>query len=129
MTGVAFEADIFRVRGRQDDAVKFEWLICLRRVAIGPGMELDDRRTDRPRRESSWAGSGSMNMETRIPASTRRRIQGAKWLCLAATFNPPSVVSSSRFSGTIQAAWGRWRKAMPSISSVAAISKFNGTVS
>ena len=46
-----------------------------------------------------------------------------------ATSSPPSVVRSSRFSGTMQTAWGRWRRAIRCISSVAAISKLSGTVS
>jgi hypothetical protein len=45
-----------------------------------------------------------------------------------ATSRPPSVVRSSRRSGTMQAAWGPWASAMPCISSVAAISKFSGMV-
>jgi hypothetical protein len=43
-----------------------------------------------------------------------------------ATSSPPSVVRSSRRSGTMQAACGPWASAMPCISSVAAISKFSG---
>ncbi len=46
-----------------------------------------------------------------------------------ATSSPPSVVRSSRFSGTRQTACGRWRRAMACISAVAAHSKFSGTVS
>ena len=36
------------------------------------------------------------------------------------------MVRSSRFSGTMQAACGRWASAISSISSVAAISRFSG---
>ena len=36
------------------------------------------------------------------------------------------MVRSSRFSGTMQAACGRWRSAIASISSVAAISRLSG---
>ena len=44
------------------------------------------------------------------------------------TLRPPSVVRSSRRSGTRQHALGTWRKAISSISSVAAISRLSGQV-
>ena len=49
-----------------------------------------------------------------------------KWASLfssRATSSPPSVVRSSRFSGTMQTACGLWRRAIFCISGVAAISK------
>ena len=56
------------------------------------------------------------------PRAPRARSQ----LWPPATSRPPSVVRSSRRSGTRQTACGRWRSAMASISSVTAISKFSG---
>ena len=71
-----------------------------------------------------------MNSETRMPAVFRSR-DDTREVSLAppATSRPPSVVRSSRRSGTRQHAWGKWRSAMASISSVAAISRLSGSVS
>ena len=52
-----------------------------------------------------------------------------RWSWPPITSSPPSVVRSERFSGTRQQACGRVRSATATISSVAAISKFSGTVS
>src|SRR5690606_14985013 len=75
---------------------------------------------------SSCSGSGSTNSDTWQP-----------WLCswptasrsrarLPVTSRPPSVVSSSRRSGTRQQCCGRTSAAMASISSVTAISRLSG---
>ena len=47
-----------------------------------------------------------MNMETRMPASASAATMGFRRLCWPMQSMPPSVVRSSRFSGTMQAAWG-----------------------
>ena len=73
-----------------------------------------------------WPGSASMNSDTRMPAAFRPRPRGRCGCAGRATSRPPSVVTSSRRSGTRQAACGRWRRAIACISSVTAISKFSG---
>ena len=54
-------------------------------------------------------------------------MKSASRFSLRATSSPPSVVTSSRFSGTMQTACGRWRSAIACISAVAAISRLSGT--
>ncbi len=78
------------------------------------------------RRHRAGARSASMNSETRMPASPSAATIGCRRLCWPAASMPPSVVRSSRRSGTMQAACGRWRSAIDSISSVAAISRLSG---
>ena len=67
-----------------------------------------------------------MNSDTRMPASFSRAMKGASALCWPTTSSPPSVVSSSRRSGTRQTACGLVASEIRSMSSVAAISKFSG---
>ena len=67
-----------------------------------------------------------MKQETRMPAAASRRTTGAMVFWPRATSRPPSVVTSSRRSGTRQAACGLWASAMDSISGVTAHSKFSG---
>ena len=55
----------------------------------------------------SGRASGSMNSDTRIPAAPSRATIGASRSCCPTTSSPPSVVSSSRLSGTMQTACGR----------------------
>ena len=74
----------------------------------------------------SGAGSAAMNSDTRMPASFSRAMNGASALCCPTTSRPPSVVSSSRRSGTRHTACGFVASAIRSMSSVAAISKFSG---
>ena len=69
---------------------------------------------------------GSTNKLTLAPKPLIRRIWSRKRCPPAATSKPPSVVTSSRFSGTRQHAFGCTRSAMAIISSLAAISKFSG---
>ncbi|PAV69700.1 hypothetical protein WR25_05070 [Diploscapter pachys] len=69
-----------------------------------------------------------MNSETRTPASRSCATMGDRRSNCPAASIPPSVVRSSRFSGTMHAACGRCFSAMASISSVAAISRLSGTV-
>ena len=54
----------------------------------------------------SGAGSAAMNSDTRMPASFSRAMKGASALCWPTTSRPPSVVSSSRRSGTRHTACG-----------------------
>ena len=61
-----------------------------------------------------------------MPASASLRTTGVMALWPLTTSRPPSVVTSSRRSGTRQAACGRWARAMASISGVTAISRFSG---
>ena len=54
-----------------------------------------------------------MNSDTRMPAALQaRRRSGADGSRPRTTSSPPSVVRSSRFSGTRQQACGTWRSAM-----------------
>ena len=75
---------------------------------------------------SICAGSAAMNNETRMPASFNRAMKGANTLCCPTTSRPPSVVSSSRRSGTRHTACGLVASEIRSMSEVAAISKFSG---
>src|SRR5947209_7972810 len=75
---------------------------------------------------SICCGSAEMNSDTRMPASFSRAMNGASALCWPTTSSPPSVVSSSRRSGTRHTAWGFVASDIRSMSSVAAISKFSG---
>ena len=78
-------------------------------LAIGAGMQLDDRRAQAPSPPRAARGSGSMNSETRMPAAPSSRDEAARDASSPpAASSPPSVVSSARFSGTMQAACGRW---------------------
>ncbi len=73
-------------------------------------------------------GSAAMNSDTRMPAAAQSARRPARACsCWPATSSPPSVVRSSRRSGTRQAACGRGleRDARPS-PSVAAISRLSG---
>ena len=67
-----------------------------------------------------------MNSDTRTPASFNRAMNGCSALCCPTTSRPPSVVSSSRRSGTRHTACGLVASAIRSMSAVAAISKFSG---
>ena len=87
-----------------------------------------------PARRSGCAASicrrsAAMKSETRQPASRSGAMKCASRFSSCATSSPPSVVRSSRRSGTMQTACGRWRSAIACISSVAAISRFSGSVS
>ena len=70
-----------------------------------------------------------MKIETRQPASRSGAMKCASRFSSRATSSPPSVVRSSRRSGTRQTACGRCRSAIACISSVAAISRLSGRVS
>ena len=74
----------------------------------------------------SCTGSGSTNIETRIPAAFNRPTIPRSATSCPTTSRPPSVVTSVRFSGTMQHACGRTASAISTISSVAAISKLSG---
>src|SRR5262245_32576371 len=74
-------------------------------------------------------GSGSINKDTRTPVRFSSSTKCRRWFSPRTTSRPPSVVFSSRFSGTRQQACGTCRRAIASISSVAAISKLSGRVS
>src|SRR5689334_5666357 len=67
-----------------------------------------------------------MNNDTRMPASFSLLMNGASALCWPTTSSPPSVVNSSRRSGTRQTACGFVASDIRSMSAVAAISKFSG---
>ena len=68
-----------------------------------------------------------MKIDTLQPASFNGAIKCASLFSSLETSKPPSVVRSSRFSGTKQTACGLNFKAISCISVVAAISKFSGT--
>ena len=70
-------------------------------------MEFDDRRAERRGRFDLRAAPAAMNSETRMPASPELARSTARSVsrCPAAS-SPPSVVRSSRRSGTMQAACG-----------------------
>jgi hypothetical protein len=82
------------------------------RLAVGAGVQLDHLGAGGVE-ACTWARSASMKQETRMPASARRRTTGAMVLWPPATSSPPSVVRSSRRSGTRQAACGRWAGRWP----------------
>ena len=95
-------------------------------LAIGADVQLDHLRAD---------GDGGIEL-ARIGVDEERdadagllsgATSGAKVMCSPATSRPPSVVHLLARSGTRQAACGRWRSAIASISSVAAISKLSGS--
>ena len=67
-----------------------------------------------------------MNKETLQPDSLNGLINSLNLFSSFKTSKPPSVVRSSLFSGTRHTAWGLCLSAIFCISSVAAISKFNG---
>src|SRR4029079_16586656 len=78
------------------------------------------------RAEASTCGSSaSMKTDVTIPASDRRAIAARSLVSWPATSSPPSVVISSRPSGTSIAISGRNRHAMSTISDVAAISRLS----
>ncbi len=95
-------------------------------LAIAARVQLDHRRPE-GRAASITAGSGSTNSETgsppRLATGCAGRGDRARRRCRGALGS-----SSSRFSGTRQAACGRVSSAIATISSVAAISKLRGTV-
>ena len=68
--------------------------------------------------------SASMNNDTFMPASASCRQASVIFDSYRITSRPPSVVNSSRFSGTRQQSSGFTSQAMLSISSVTAISRF-----
>jgi hypothetical protein len=72
---------------------------------------------------SSWAASASTNRLTAMPAACSRPTSALRPSCWPATSSPPSVVTSSRFSGTRVTMSGRMRRAIASIAGVAAISR------
>lgn len=75
---------------------------------------------------STCSRSGSMNRLTLIPAFLRRFTASRAVPKRATTSSPPSVVTSSRVSGTRQAKSGFNRKARSIISSVIPSSRFSG---
>ena len=99
------------------------------RLAVGAGVQLDHRRADPVRRLDLPAVGGDEDRDAAAGLAQRRdevRRAGSR---RCATSSPPSVVRSSRRSGTRQTACGRWRSAIACISSVAAISRLSGSVS
>jgi hypothetical protein len=66
-----------------------------------------------------------MNADTGIPAPVRRWTTSVIRPRAPSTSSPPSVVISSRPSGTSMTICGRISDAMTTISSVAAISRFS----
>ena len=75
---------------------------------------------------STCAGSGSMNMLTLLPLACRAVTMGRNSSILPATSKPPSVVISSRRSGTKHTKSGFRLSANSSMEAVAPISKFSG---
>ena len=76
------------------------------RLAVGAGVQLDHLGAEPARPPRSARGSGSMNSDTRMPASFSASTHGADGSAPRTTSSPPSVVRSSRFSGTRQQACG-----------------------
>ena len=70
------------------------------------------------------SASGSMNKLTRVPFASKARTVGSSETRSPATSSPPSVVTSSRCSGTRQTNAGFTSKAIDTISGVFPISKF-----
>ena len=97
-------------------------------LAVGAGVELDHRRADAVRGLDLPAVGGDEDRDAE-PASRSGAMKWARRFSSRATSRPPSVVRSSRRSGTRQTACGRWRSAIACISSVAAISRLSGSVS
>ena len=84
-------------------------------VAPGAGVDLDHRGAHLGGRLDLRV-SGAMKSETRIPAGLRSATTAAICAACPATSSPPSVVRSSRRSGTMQAACGRVLMAIATIS-------------
>ncbi len=122
----ALEAAARRNRGSACQPVEFAGAAASRRLRISARLQLDDGRPE-PAAARTWRSSGSMNRDTRIPAPTSPA--PTRWATrLPAASSPPSVVTSSRRSGTRHTAWDREARAMRTISPVAAISRFTGAV-
>jgi hypothetical protein len=79
----------------------------------------------RSRERWTAPASGSMNRLVRTPARFNRASPSRSFAGFLATSSPPSVVTSSRRSGTSVIWYGFTRSAMVSISSVSAISRLN----
>ena len=84
-------------------------------------------QTDAPMRfaASTCFGSASMKTETTMPASVSFATLPCRTFSWETMSRPPSVVTSWRPSGTSIAISGLMRQAMPTISSVAAISRLS----
>ena len=110
--GMDLETDPGAVLGCLAQALEFVgdpgWVAVDHRLAIGAGVELDHGRA---------GGAGSLHdLDLRLheqrhpdalPASSW--MAGRRWTWAPTMSSPPSVVRSSRFSGTRQAACGRMR--------------------
>ena len=116
VAGMDFEPGGARQRRARDDALPFGFrlggMAVDHGVAPGAGMNFDHRRAQFCR-HLDLAGSAAMNSDTRMPASFSRAMKGASALCWPTTSRPPSVVSSSRRSGTRQTACGLVASADP----------------
>ncbi len=96
------------------------------RLAVGAGVQLDHLGADRRGRGDLRRVGLDEQRDADAGGLQAARRTGAMRLWPPTTSSPPSVVTSSRRSGTRQAACGRWRSAMATISSVTAISKLSG---
>ena len=90
-------------------------------------MQFDHRRADAPA-TSSLLPVGIDEQRDADAGRAELRHDRRELRCAApTTSSPPSVVRSSRRSGTMQAACGRCASAIASISAVAAISRLSGS--
>ncbi len=98
-------------------------------MGVAAGMEFDDRRLE-PDRRLDLARVGLDEQADPDVRLGEAGDAGEEVVVLAGGVEPALRWSAPRgVSGTRQAAWGRWRRAISSISSVAAISRFKGMVS
>ena len=128
VAGVAFQPDPAGMGGRNRPTA------CAPPRAPAPVQTRNRRRCAAPppghrgpRRRRAVPAPGRRNRDTRTPAAPRRSTIGPRMPIPPAASRPPSVVTSSRRSGTMQAACGNSFSANASISPVAAISRLSGS--
>ena len=103
--GVRLDAVLGGERGHVGDLLQLDRDLLALGMRVFAGVELDHRRAE-PQRGFELALVGGDEQADADAGVEQARDDRRRWLCCPAASSPPSVVRSSRFSGTMQAACG-----------------------
>ena len=110
VAGVGLDAVLDGQRGAIGDALQFGRVLLALDMGVAAGVELDHRRAEPNRGLDLSLARLDEQADADARVAEPVDIMGAAARCWPAASSPPSVVRSSRFSGTMQAAWGWWAK-------------------
>ena len=125
VAGVRLDAVLGGERGGIGDALQLGRPLLALDMGVAAGVELDDRRAEPDRGLDLRFG----RLDEQADADVRRAQpvdEIGQMVVLAGGVEPALGGPLLALSGTMQAACGLWRRAIASISSVAAISRFSG---